>query len=257
MGEIERERVNTPVLRMGDQPDLVSGLSTSREEGVAWIRLTHPPKNLLNPQVMKALTRALEQADSDPAVRAVVLTGDGDVFCGGLDVGAIQAGADPVEFAEALVELLQLLPELGTPIVCAANGDALASGFSIVCASDLTVAVEGAKLGTFEASIGIWPMIAQVPPLQRLLPRHALRNIISGVPFSTEEAVRIGAINEAVPADELESTARAYVELAVRAGDALPAGRRSFYRFLDMSYRDALDAALQEFTKMFKGGSSS
>jgi enoyl-CoA hydratase/carnithine racemase len=227
-----------------------TGLLSELADGVRWLRIDRPPANLLDPELAAAMKSELEHADRDPGVRAVALTGSGDVFCGGLDVAAIRAGGDPVEYARGLVELLQAMPKLGKPLVGAVNGDALASGFSIVCACDFAVAVEGAKLGTFEASIGSWPMIAQVPPLKRLLPRHALQNILTGVPFETEEALRVGAINRVVPAGELERAVREFVELGTRAGEALAAGRRSFYRFLELPYDDALDAAFDEFTSM-------
>jgi enoyl-CoA hydratase/carnithine racemase len=145
-----------------------------------------------------------------------------------------------------------VIPTLGTPVLAAVNGDALASGFGLVCAADYAVTVPETKLGTYEASLGTWPMIAQVPLLQRLLPRHALQNILSGVPFDAEEALRVGAVNRVVPPGELEDAVLDYAALAARAGAALAPGRRSFYRFLDLEYDDALDQALDEFTAMFR-----
>lgn len=216
-----------------------------------WLILDNGPKNLLNPAVMRQLADELAAADTDGAP-AIVLTGQGDMFCGGLDVAAIQAGGDPVEFATELVSLLRLVPQLGVPVLGAINGDALASGFSLAVTTDMAAAVEGARLGTFEASIGIWPMIAQVPPLQRLLPRHALSNILTGVPFSAEGAVAVGAINAAVPKEDLAGQIDEWVSLATRAGAALASGRRAFYRFVDLSYEEALDQSLAEFAAMFQ-----
>jgi enoyl-CoA hydratase/carnithine racemase len=113
------------------------------------------------------------------------------------------------------------------------------------------VAVEDARLGTFEASIGIWPMIAQVPPLQRLLPRHALSNVLTGVPFTAERALAVGAVNAVVPGPALQDQIDEWVPLVTRAGAALAAGRRAFYRFVDLPYDDALDQSLAEFSTMF------
>lgn len=228
------------------------GLAVSVSDGTVTLRLDRPPRNLLAPDLMGALRATLLEADADADVRAIVLTGSGDAFCGGLDLERLQAGGNPVDFASHLVEVLRVFPGLGKPVLAAVNGDALASGFSLVCAADLAVAVRGAKLGTFEASIGIWPMVAQVVPLQRLLPRHALQNILTGVPFETERAAEIGVINEVVDASELEVTIARYVELATRAGGALAAGRRAFYRLLEMSYDEALTHALGQFAQMFE-----
>jgi enoyl-CoA hydratase/carnithine racemase len=220
-----------------------NGVEAETRGATRWLRIDRPPRNLLDPEVMDALTAELRRCDQDDSVAAIVLTGSGETFCCGLDVSAFQRGADP---------LLRMIPTLGTPVLAAVNGDALASGFGLVCAADYAVTVPETKLGTYEASLGTWPMIAQVPLLQRLLPRHALQNILSGVPFDAEEALRVGAVNRVVPPGELEDAVLDYAALAARAGAALAPGRRSFYRFLDLEYDDALDQALDEFTAMFR-----
>jgi methylglutaconyl-CoA hydratase len=222
-----------------------------RRGDACWLTIDHGPKNLLNPTVMRQLSDELKSAETSDA-KAVVLTGGGDTFCGGLDVEAIKAGGDPIEFATELVALLRLVPQLGLPVLGAVNGDALASGFSLAVTTDMAATVEGAHLGTFEASIGIWPMIAQVPPLQRLLPRHALSNILTGIPFSAEEALAVGAVNAVVPKARLADQINEWVALATRAGSALASGRRAFYRFVDLPYEEALDQSLAEFAAMFR-----
>lgn len=216
-----------------------------------WLTIDNGPRNLLNPLVMRELAGELKAAEAGGA-KAIVLTGQGETFCGGLDVEAIKAGGDPVEFATELVALLRLVPRLGLPVLGAINGDALASGFSLAVTTDMAVTVEGARLGTFEASIGIWPMIAQVPPLQRLLPRHALSNILTGVPFTAEQAVAVGAVNAVVPRPRLRDQIDEWIALVTRAGSALASGRQAFYRFVDLSYDDALDQSLAEFAGMFR-----
>jgi enoyl-CoA hydratase/carnithine racemase len=227
------------------------GLVCSREGGLARMALAKSPRNLLDPDVMAALREAILEADGDADVQAIVLTGEGDMFCGGLDIERIQAGEDPVAFASALVELLRVLPRLGKPVIAAVNGDALASGYALVCAADIAVTVDSARIGTFEASVGIWPMVAQVPPLQRLHPRHALENLLTGEPFDAQRAYEIGIVNEVVGAGELWPAVERWAQRSVRAGAALAAGRRSFYRFRELSYDDALDASLEEFRGMF------
>jgi enoyl-CoA hydratase/carnithine racemase len=232
---------------------MTPGIRAETKEATRWLRLDRPPRNLLDVDLMTALADELRECDADASVTAVVLTGSGETFCGGLDLAQIQAGADPVAFAAALIELLRLLPTLGKPVLAAVNGDALASGFALVCAADYAVTVPDAKLGTPEASAGFWPMTAQVPLLQRLLPRHALQTILSGVPFEAREALRIGAVNAVVDPAELEQAVLDFARLAARAGAALAPGRRSFYRLLELSYDEALDQALDEFAAMFQG----
>lgn len=230
----------------------MSGVRMETRGATRWLRIDRPPRNLLDPTTMGELADELRRCDADESVAAVVLTGSADTFCGGLDVAAIQAGGDPVAFASALVALLRLIPKLGLLVVAAVNGDALASGFALVCAADYAVATAGARLGTPETSVGLWPMTAQVPLLHRLLPRDALRYVLSGVPLDAEHALRVGAVDRVVPPDELEDAVEEYAALAVRAGGALAAGRRSFYRMLDLSYDQALDEALEELTALFR-----
>jgi enoyl-CoA hydratase/carnithine racemase len=227
------------------------GLERSREGGLARLALAKPPRNLLDPDVMAALREAIVEADAETDVQAIVLTGEGGMFCGGLDIERIQAGEDPVAFASALVGLLRVLPTVGKPVIAAVNGDALASGYALVCAADIAVTVDSARIGTFEATVGIWPMVAQVPALQRLHPRHALENLLTGEPFDAQRAYEIGIVNEVVGAGELWPAVERWAQRSVRAGAALAAGRRSFYRFRDLSYDDALDASLEEFRGMF------
>jgi enoyl-CoA hydratase/carnithine racemase len=230
----------------------MASVESQRRGDAVWLTISSPPRNLLTPELMRGLAEALRQADGDEEVKAIVLAGAGDVFCGGLDVEAISAGANPVDFARELVALLKVVPALGTPVIAAVNGDALASGYSLVAAADVAIAVEGSSIGTYEASIGIWPMIAQVPPLKRLLPRHALYNLLTGIPFTAERALEIGAVNAVVPADRLVEAVEAEIPLVTRAGAALAAGRRAFYEFVDLPYDEALDEALRRFARMFE-----
>ena len=210
------------------------------------------PGNLLNPTNMAAVSAALRAADADPEVTGILITGAGDVFCSGLDIPAIQAGGDALEFSGALVGLLKLIPTLGTPVVAAINGDAVASGASIAAACDYVVIVPQARIGTREVSLGIWPMVAQVPLIQRLGARAAMENIGSGEPFTPERAREVGLVNEIAPREALVAAAEAWLAKAARGGAAIAAGRPAFYRFASMGYDEALDASLELFASMLR-----
>lgn len=216
------------------------------------VTITNPAGegNLLNPTVIADVTARLRAADDDPDVSGIILTGAGSVFCSGLDIPAIQAGGDPVEFATALAGLLKLLPTLGTPVVAAINGDAVASGASLVAASDYAVAVPHARIGTREVSLGIWPMVAQVPLIQRLGARWAMENVGSGEPFDVVRAREVGLINAVAEPDDLMAAAEAWLDKAARAGAIAATGRPAFYRFAEMGYDEALDASVTLFADM-------
>lgn len=219
--------------------------------GIAQITLDGPDRNLLNPRVMADLARQLRSADDDHEVSGILITGAGTTFCGGLDVGAIRAGADPVEFATSLVELLKMFPRLTKPVAARVNGDAVASGASIVAACDFAVAVPSARIGTFEVSIGIWPMVAQVPLIQRMGARRAMENIGAGEPFTAERARELGLVNAVAEGPGLEEALATWLNNAARGGAAVVTGRPSLYELAELSYDDALDLALVKFSEMF------
>jgi enoyl-CoA hydratase/carnithine racemase len=224
-----------------------TGVSLKTHGHVATLTLNRPPANRLAPDMMNAMREALLSAEADPQVRVLVLTGSGQTFCGGLDGERIRNGGNPTEFAQALVELLRTFPKLGVPTIAAVNGDAVASGFSLVCACDVSVAVSQAKLGTIEASMNLWPVIAQVPVLQRLPARAAIQNVFTGVPFTADEAYRMLAINEVVPDSRvLSERVDSWVERLTKSGTT-SAGRRAFYEMRQSTWDEALDHSLELF----------
>ncbi len=230
---------------------MAAALSYEDREGLRTLSVAHGEGNLLDPTSMGLLHDALERADAEASVSAILLRSEGEVFCGGLDIGAIRAGANPLDFARSLVALLHRLARLGKPIAAAVQGDALAGGAALVAAVDYAVAVPGARIGSHEVSLGIWPMIAQVPLAHRIGVRHAMENIGSGVPFSAERARELGLVQAVVPRAELTSTAEHWLRLAARGAGAFARGRPSFYEFAALPYGAALDGALERFASMF------
>lgn len=206
--------------------------------------------NLLNPHNISGIVDELRAADADREVTGIVLTGAGDVFCSGLDIPAIRAGGDPVEFATALAGLLKLIPTLGTPVVAAVNGNAVASGASLVAAADYAVSTPAALLGTREVSVGIWPMVAQVPIVKRIGARLAMENIGSGEPFTAERAREVGLINEIAEPAALLTAAEAWLAKAARGGEIVAIGRPALYRLAELPHDEALDASVELFTEM-------
>ncbi|MFD7874693.1 enoyl-CoA hydratase/isomerase family protein [Streptomyces sp. NPDC059766] len=215
------------------------------------LTIHHGERNLLNPGMLTDLRTRLQECDDNPDIRAVLLTGAGENFCGGLDIAPIKAGADPALFGKALMETLRIFPRLGLPVAAAVNGDALAGGASFVAACDFAVAVDGARIGTMEVSAGMWPMIAQVPIIHRIGPRLAMENIGSGEPFTAERAREVGLVQAVVETGRAAVVAQEWLDKALRAAGAGAPGRRSLYEFAAMSYDDAFDASLPRFVGLF------
>lgn len=228
------------------------GAAISESGAYRIITISNGEKNLLNPGVMSEMERLLLKADADESVEGVVLTGEGSFFCGGLDVPAIQAGGDPVEFATSLVSLLAVIPTLGTPITAAVNGDAVASGASLVAACDFAAGNSEVRVGTYEVSIGIWPMIAQVPLIKRIGARAAMENVGSGEPFTAERAYEVGLLQRVVDPGAEQTACLGWLEFASRGAKVYGGGRRSLYEFADMPYQQALKESLDRFAAMFR-----
>jgi enoyl-CoA hydratase/carnithine racemase len=221
------------------------------EAEIATVRLVRPPANLLDSATAAALLEALREAGDDDAVKAIVLSGSGSAFCGGTDLEKIRGGEDPVAFARTIVDTFKLLPRLPKPIVAAVNGDALMGGFGLACACDIVLAADSARLGTVEASMGMWPMIAQVPALHRVPRRALIANVLTGEPWDATRALELGIVNSVVPISDLDAEVARWTALVTRGGSAIASGRRLFYEAADIPYENGLDAALGAFASMF------
>lgn len=217
----------------------------------ATVTIEGPGRNLLNPDVLGKLEADLKAADADDNVAGIILTGAGDVFCGGLDVPAIKAGADPVPFYQGLVGVLRLLPLLTKPLVAVLNGDALAGGAGFVAAADYVVSVPTAKVGSFEVSVNVWPVVAQVGIVKRIGARAAAENILSGEPFTAERAKEVGLINVIAEPGDAIAKAEEFLEKTKRGRDVMAVGRPSVYALDDLSYDEALEVALSNIEKAY------
>src|SRR6266480_2381970 len=157
-------------------------------------------------ELLAGLVEALKHARGDDAVRAVVLTGAGDkVFCAGADLGGFAADAPTIAKhfgTDAFLEFFRLMPRLGKPSLCAANGHVVAGGLGLALSCDLVIAKEGADFWTPEINIGAFPyMIMSL--IYRNVPRKKVNEmILLGERLSTADAVRYGLANKAVPEDE-------------------------------------------------------
>ena len=238
---------------MGEPPRLTDVL-VARSGHVATVTLNRPEKrNPLSDTMARDLTAALGWCREDPQTRVVVLTGAGDkAFCAGADLSAFDADLSELERHHArarLVDLFQLLADLGKPVVGRVNGHALAGGFGLACACDLLVAVEEATFGTPEINVGVWPMIITAV-LARNLPRKVLLEMfLLGDRWTAAQMKGVGLVNRVVKAGELDGvTADLAERLAQKSPSILRLGRDAFYRAQDMDFRSALNYLQSQLT---------
>jgi enoyl-CoA hydratase/carnithine racemase len=216
------------------------------EDGQALLTIDRPAaRNALSPEVVQALRVALARAESDPAVRVVVLTGAGDrVFSAGGDLGSMPEGGYLAGHAlrreyGALLEALAASP---LPTVARVNGHALGGGVGLVLACHLAVAVDSAELGTPESDVGLFPMMV-LAWLQRHVGRkRALELLVTGDRLTAEEALRWGLLNRVVPRAELDAATRALASRVAGKSRAIIAlGKSAFRAAEDMSLPQAMD----------------
>jgi enoyl-CoA hydratase len=226
-------------------------------EGVATVTLNNPEKrNMLSGQMLSELVDAMKTARDSEDVRAVVLTGAGErVFCAGADLGGFATDAPLVDkhFASDLfLEFFRLMPRLGKPSLCAANGHVLAGGMGLALSCDLLIAKEGATFGTPEINVGAFPyMIMAI--IYRNVPRKKVNEMmLLGERLSAEQAVEYGLANKVVPAGEFDAALADWAaKLASKSPVLMRLGHDAMYRQQDMAVDDALDYLRSQLSLTF------
>jgi enoyl-CoA hydratase len=188
-------------------------LLVERDGAVAVITVNRPKVlNALNGQTLDELRRAILDLKGDDGVRAVVLTGAGEKsFIAGADINelATQTPVSGREHAMIGQHILDLIEQMGKPVIAAINGFALGGGCELAMACTIRVAAETAKLGQPEINLGLIPGYAGTQRLTRIVGRgRALELLLTGDQISAQEAHRLGLVNRVVPAADLMTEAK-------------------------------------------------
>jgi enoyl-CoA hydratase len=172
--------------------------------------------NALNTATWRDLKAAFEDAQSDATVRGVILTGAGDkAFIAGADIGELAhaTAIDTQRSSRFGQGVLDLIENLGKPVVAAINGFALGGGCETAMACTIRIAVDTAKFGQPEVKLGLLPGCGGTQRMPRLIGKgRALQLILSGEMISAQEAYRVGLVNEIVPAANLITRAEAILK---------------------------------------------
>ncbi|MFL6063015.1 MAG: enoyl-CoA hydratase/isomerase family protein [Marmoricola sp.] len=191
------------------------------EDGVARLRLNRPEaSNSVDVPLLKALHQAVLTCHAEPSVRVVVLSGEGRNFCAGGDVKTFASkGEDLPEYLREATAWLQIatsaLIQLKAPVIAAVHGFAAGgAGFGLVCASDLVVAAESAKLFSGAVRVGMAPDAGTTVTLTQLVGlRKAMDLLLTNPTLTATEACDLGIVSRVVPDEDLEKTV---VELALQ-----------------------------------------
>ncbi len=197
--------------------------------GVGTITLDSPHNaNALSSRLLTQLQAELDQAMSSPAVRVVVLTGAGKVFCSGADLK--EASTTPAAAAPVMAGVLRLLWDSPKPVICRVNGAARAGGIGLVATADIAIATERATFAFSEVRIGVVPAVISVPCLRRMPSRAAAEYFLTGEVFDAKRAAEIGLLTRAVPADDLDSETERYADMLLRGAPRALAATKDVLR---------------------------
>jgi enoyl-CoA hydratase len=222
---------------------------------IAYVTLNRPKVlNALNKATIAELNEVFKDARDDAAVRGVILTGAGDkAFAAGADIGemANDTPADAEDKTSHGQRLTRVIENLGKPVIAAVNGFALGGGCELAMACTIRLAVETAKFGQPEVTIGIIPGYGGTQRLPRLVGKgRALQLILTGETIGAQEAYRIGLVNEIVPSADLIARAEAILhKIEANAPIAVKLAIDAANRGLDVSLSEGLNIEAASFTQ--------
>ena len=238
-------------------------LRIARRDAVFHIQLNRPEaRNPLGADMIQALDAALEQAEADAAVRAILITAAGEAFSAGGNLGNLQErlqapagpdGKDPIALGNrqygAFLTRLAASPKVS---VVAVQGHAMGGGAGLACAADISIGLASARFGFPEAAIGLVP--GQILPFvaARIGVPAARRLMLTGERIDGTEAHRIGLLDYLAPdAEALASRTTAVLTSVLACGPSASAGTKRLLRAVTQLGEGALDAYLDEASNLF------
>lgn len=238
-------------------PDTASSdeavLLRSDANGIATLTLNRPKQyNALSTGLMGEVQAALEDLREDRSVKVVILEAAGKGFCAGHDLKEMRAGDGRAYFEAVFAQCSQMMlsiTRLPQPVIAKVHGIATAAGCQLVATCDLAIASEDAHFATPGVNIGLFcstPMVA----LSRAVPRKtAMEMLLTGEGIDAATAERMGLINRAVPAGDLDRITLNYAQkIAGKSPLTLKIGKEAFYRQIEMDLEQAYSYASEVMT---------
>src|ERR1700722_7237092 len=237
----------SPAIAVSPTPALtLANVLYEKRDAIAYVTVNRPKVlNALNTPTWKDLRTAFEDARDDIRVRGVILTGAGNkAFIAGADISELAkvTAFEAEQSSRFGQEVLDLIENLGKPVIAAINGFALGGGCETAMACTIRLAGETARFGQPEVALGLIPGGGGTQRLPRLVGKgRALQLILSGDMISAEEAYRIGLVNQIVPAADLISRAEAILtKIASNAPIAIKFALEAANKGMDTSQGEGL-----------------
>lgn len=222
-------------------------LLTERKGAVLVVTMNRPEKhNALNTELTQMLYDTLRDAESDPDINAIVLTGSGKSFCAGADTGEFssltpQASGAVLDRADLTTGLHLIFSKVSKPIIAAVHGNALGGGAGLALACDLVVMAEDTRFGYPELKHGIVAAVVLANLVRQLGQKQAFELVSMADHIDGHRAKELGIANKVCPREAVLQEALAYAEkLAGWSPIAMATTKRTFYRAADLSLEAAL-----------------
>jgi methylglutaconyl-CoA hydratase len=210
--------------------------------GVATITLNRPDnRNALSMELVDSLATHLSAATQDPAVRVIVLTGAGTVFCAGADLKerkTVSAGTESADDLPTFVRVFQAIADSPKPVVAKLNGHAMAGGLGLACSCDIAIAPVRAQMGFTEVRIGVAPAIISVVCLPKMRAADAAELFLTGERISATRAYEVGLITKVVADDQLDVLTDELVAKLLLGGPKALAATKQLLRQVPHMTRD-------------------
>lgn len=227
-------------------------LSLNLSAPVLWVTLNNPAQsNAISLEMVDSLTQVLKYADFDPAVRVIVLKGEGSSFCAGGDVKAMQnrtgmfAGESNelrMRYMHGIQQIPKCIEDLSTPLIAMVNGPAIGAGCDLAMMCDLRIGSANSKFGETFVKLGLVPGDGGTFFLQRVIGySRAMQMSLTGDLVVGEEAYRWGLLNYFVPEDQLEVEAS---RLAGKVAAIGPVAVQMTKKAMKMAYLSDLQTVL-------------
>jgi enoyl-CoA hydratase/carnithine racemase len=218
--------------------------------GVATLTLNRPQQfNALSVSLLQALQDTLDAIRDDPAVRVVVLAGNGRAFCAGHDLKEMRAQRDSafVEKAFGMASKVMLtLTRIPQPVIARVHGFAFAAGCQLVAQSDLAVAAQSATFATSGVKFGLFCNTPGVALTRNLSRKAAFEMLLTGEPIDAPTALARGLVNRVVPPEALDAEIAKLCEAIIdKTPVAVAAGKHTFYAQLETDLEQAYTLATQ------------
>jgi len=212
-------------------------------------------RNALGSALLHGLVNAIEAANSDPSIRAVVITNEGSTFCAGANLkersGAVETQGDSKVGFDDLLEAIQQSP---TPIIGRIAGHVVGGGNGLAAALDISIADEDVKFGFTEVRLGVIPAIISVVCLPKMRAGEAMEAFMRGNRFPASRAAELGLINRAVPAAHLDDAVGEVLgDLRKGGPQAVGLAKRLVYEVPGMEQKEAFHYTTRLSAKLFAG----